>query len=152
METLLNSISADSTLSIHGKLYQVTGKAIYTTKSEPDSLYTKIFLEGHKVLVFIPDENLIYFGTDKGNIGDDFISKDTFIYQNETYKKTAEDQQIVTKIEFGDPRSVEGEVKFWDFENTEDETKLISLAVCKQSGERADVVADVINLSDIVIN
>ena len=149
---LLHSITAGSTISIMGRQFVPLACALYCAKKSPTSEYGKIFFESHYVVVISPDDELIYFGKNEGNLGNDRLNRETFEIGGETYTKTTEDVQHLSKIVFGDSKIVEGDMSFWDYEGKNDPTNIISLGLNDENGERADIVARTLGLSDINVN
>lgn len=150
-DRLISSITAKTMLSIFGRQIQPLAKVIYSTKCAPDNYYTKIFFASHYVLVISPSEELVYFGKNEGNIGDNLPGQKSFRYLGEIYKLVAQGDQRVLRVEFGDPDNIEREMRFWDYESEIDETKIISLGLNDATGERADIVAATMNTSDIMV-
>ena len=70
-------------------------------------------------------------------------------YEQEKYKKIAEDYQIVKELVFGSPLGTEGEVRFIDYECEDDDGKLISVGLIVRNSKRADIVAKTLELKDI---
>lgn len=151
MTNLIRAITKNSTVVVKGQPYKPIGKATYVTQSAPQTRYVKVFMEGHFALVISPDDNFMYFGRDLGNIGDGLPSTQEFTYTGETYKKTAEDYQIVISLNFGDPNLIEGEVVFWDFESVENPDHVISLGLVQRTKQRADIVAEVLREEDVSV-
>ena len=148
---LLESISQGTELCIKGNVYRPIAKVIYVALSSPDKIYGKVFFDDHEVLVICPDDRYICFGKDLGNIGNDLPGKSTITYLDKTFQLVVNDYQIVVSIEFGDPIHIEGEVNYWDYESVDDPTRTISLGTIQRTGERADVMGDILSLKDLVL-
>ena len=104
-------------------------------------------LSDDKVLVIIPDDELIYIGKVIENMRYEKISEDNIKYNNIVFKKTGEGHQFITKIEFGNEAEVEGKCKFTDYET---QNNIISLGVLTDKGNiRADVYADILCVEDV---
>lgn len=150
MRSLIEKIGPESRLVIGGTTFAVLGKSFFVTESNPGSRYAKIFCERHRVLLISPDDGLLYFGQDRGNLGDDLMTRDSFSYEEHLYKRVAADYQIVVEACFGDPLETEGEVHFVDFMDKA-ETGSISLGLVMRTQKRADVVAQRIDIDAIDI-
>jgi hypothetical protein len=142
--SLLEKIVESSTIKYLGQSYRVLGKAIYSTRNDPDSTYVKVLLENHHILVIVPDE-MAYFGVNKGCISEFDSFSDIIFYQGQKLTKVNHDYQVRLSLEFGSPTEVEGNVEFWDYEI--DDT-IISIAEIEGTKERADVVAKYIEFED----
>ncbi|GHU40027.1 hypothetical protein FACS1894190_06410 [Spirochaetia bacterium] len=149
MADFLKQIIEGSTIGYDGKKYKVLGKAVYTTKNDPLSIYAKILLENHHVLVIAPADNIAYFGKNVGELSEFSTFAQNVSYQGKEYSRKDSDYQIVLNLEFGSPIEVEGEVKFWDYE-VDDE--IISIAIVSMDKTRADVVAKYISFSDLTVS
>lgn len=147
---LIGEIKLNSCLKIKDKEYIVHSKTHYTTKSDANNYYVKIKLSDNKILLIIPDDNLICLGEVIENMKYEEIDENSIKFKNEIYKKVGSDYQLVKQIEFGNSTNTEGECEFIDYENING-NKTISLGVLKPSNERADVYADVIDIKDIKI-
>lgn len=148
MLNFLANINEGTILRILGKEYEVKAKVKYVTETETVNWYAKIQLNDHHVLVVAPFDDYMYFGFVGEPQPCGFPSPDHIIYEGKSYKKDAEDYQIVKEFVFGDFLSMEGEVRFADYSR---EDSLISLGLVVRTQERADVYATVINLSDVEI-
>jgi len=145
--SLLKKIVEGSSILYGDKSYQVLGKGTYSTRNDPDSTYAKILLEGHYVLVIVPDE-MIYFGINKGRLPEFDAFNDAVIYDGKQLKQVNHDYQIRLSVEFGSPTEVEGNVEFWDYE---DDDTIISVAETEGVRDRADVVAKYISFDDVTV-
>lgn len=143
----LSKIVEGSTIRYSGQSYRVLGKALYSTRNDPDSTYAKILLEDHCVLVIVPDE-MAYFGVNKGHISEFDSFNDFVVYQGQKLRQVNHDYQVRLSLEFGSPSEVEGNVEFWDYEI--DDT-IISIAEIEETKERADVVAKYIAFDDFEV-
>jgi hypothetical protein len=144
MEYLQDIIKKGTTLTIFGENYEVLSKTRYFSRGARDEFYYKISLSQGKVLIVFENATIIYFG-EKIDIKDsvDFDGADKITFQNEEFKKAADDYQFVDRIEFGDSKNSEPECRFIDYE-TED--KLLSLGLISYSNERSDVLMAKIDL------
>ena len=145
--SLAGKIVEGSVIKFSDTDYKVLGKATYSTRNEPDSIYIKVLLEGHHVLVIVPDE-MIYFGVNKGRIPEFDSYGETVNYQGKQFKQVNHDHQIRLDLEFGSRTEVEGNVEFWDYEEG---NIIISIAVNEWTHEREDVFAKYISFDDIVV-
>lgn len=148
MFELIEKIHEGSVLEINEQKYRVLAKVKYVTESESYNWYAKIQLENHFVLVVAPFDNYMYFGHVGTPYPCDFPAPNSIEYDGKTYSKDAEDYQIVKEFVFGDFLTMEGEVRYADFSCGD---SLISLGVIVRTQERADVYAEVIDLSDVNI-
>ena len=145
--SLLEKIVEGSTIKYSEQNYKVLGKAIYSTRNDPGSTYAKILLEGHYVLVIVPDE-MAYLGVNKGRIPEFDSFSDVVVYQGQKLQQVNHDYQVRLSLEFGSPSDVEDNVEFWDYEI--DDT-IISIAEVEGTKERADVVAKYIAFDDLEV-
>jgi hypothetical protein len=150
MKDFIKKIKESSTLTIHGQKCKPVAKVHYVTVDNPDNEYIKVFFERHFVLVVSPNDNYMYFGKDMGCVLEEYPTPDEFSYNGQSYNKIVMDYQIVNSIEFGNPAETEGEVEFIDYEG--EDNNLISIGKIARNGNRADVVANVIDLTDITIS
>lgn len=148
MFKLIEAIKENSKVRVDGKDYSVLAKVFYVTESETQKWYAKIQLENHYVLVISPYDDYMYFGYVGNAMECDFPSPETLEFENNIYKKDADDYQIVKQFVFGNCLTMEGEVRFSDYSY---EDRIISLGLLSRTGERADVYARVIELGDVEI-
>lgn len=146
---ILDRITDGCTISIANEKYKVLSKVLYVTQNEFQSVYAKMILEEHNILVISPQDEIAYFGKNVGTISEFNQCDEKVLYNGKSFEQINHDYQIVVEIEFGNPLDVEGEVEFWDYENDSD---IISVAVVSRSKERADVLAKYISFDDIVID
>ena len=150
MQNLVNQIKKDSKIIILGKEYLVKTKAWYSIEEDKDSTYIKCELSDNKVLVLIPDDDLIYIGEVIDNMQYERISENDIRFENRIFHKTGDGNQFIVNIEFGDETQVEGKCTFEDYEN---ENNIISLGILtEKENARADVFAEIVELKDIKIN
>ncbi|MDE6946083.1 MAG: hypothetical protein K2P14_02750 [Anaeroplasmataceae bacterium] len=148
MFKLIEKIKENSQIAIHGKNYGVLAKVFYITESETEKWYAKIQLENHYVLVISPYDDYMYFGYVGEAMDCDFPTPDTIEFEGSTYKKEADDYQMVKEFVFGDYLAMEGEVNFSDYSFGD---KIISLGLITRTGKRADVYAEVVEITDIEV-
>lgn len=148
MESLINNLKQNVRVIIKGEDYTVKTKTWYSIEEDNKTSYVKCELSGGKVLVIIPDDNLIYIGGVIENMNYKKISDDKIKYNDVLFNKTGEGHQFITNIEFGNKDEVEGKCIFEDYEY---EDNIISLGILTDKGVRADVYADVLGIEDIVI-
>jgi len=146
--SLLERITENSTIIYKGKKYKVLGKALYTTQNDPESVYVKMLLEGHHVLVVSPEDKMAYFGKNEGRLASFDSFGASIDFNGKKFEYVNRDYQMVLKIEFGFPLDIEGEVEYWDYEA---EDIIVSIAVVSRTKERADVVAEYITFDDIEV-
>ncbi len=148
MESLIDNLKQNGKLIIKGEDYTVKTKTYYSIEEDNTTSYVKCELSGSKVLVIIPDDNLIYIGSVIENMDYKKISEDKIKYNDVIFNKTGEGHQFITNIEFGNEDEVEGKCIFEDYEY---ENNIISLGILTDKGIRADVYADILGIEDIVI-
>lgn len=146
---ILDRITEGCTISIANAKYKVLSKVLYVTQNEPQSVYAKMILEDHNILVVSPQDEIAYFGKNEGTLPEFNQYGEKVSYNGKSFEQVNHDYQMVVGINFGNPLDVEGEVEFWDYENDSD---IISVAVVSRSKERADVVAKYISFEDFVIS
>ena len=59
---ILDRITEGCTISIANAKYKVLSKVLYVTQNEPQSVYAKMILEDHNILVVSPQDEIAYFG------------------------------------------------------------------------------------------
>lgn len=149
MKNMINKLKHNTRMIINGEEFIVKTKTWYSVEEDPTVSYVKCELSNNKVLVIIPEDDLIYIGNIIENMNYDRIAKDKIMYNNRLFVKTGEGHQFITKIEFGKEKEIEGKCIFEDFES---ENKIISLGILPEKDNiNADVYADIIKLSDIKI-
>lgn len=144
----LNKVVEGSNIVIDNLSYKVLGKTFYVTEKDCSETYAKILLNDHNVLVVSLTDGVAYFGKNKGRLVEFDGYPETVNYDGAKYEKVSHDYQIVTKIEFGSPLEVEGEVEYWDYEADD---KIISIAVVSRTKERADIVARYLSFDQILV-
>lgn len=147
--SILDRITEGCTISVANEKYKVLSKVLYVTQNEPQSVYAKMILDDHNILVVSPQDEIAYFGKNEGTLPEFNQYGEKVLYNGKSYEQVNHDYQIVVGIKFGNPLDVEGEVEFWDYENDRD---IISIAVVSRNKVRADVVARYISIDDIVIS
>ena len=147
MKNLIEKIKENSNLTIKNKNYQVKTKTWYSLEEDNEALYIKCELNNNKVLVIIPDDNLVYIGYVVENMNYIKTSETELEYNGKTYHKTGEGHQYIKNIEFGNINEVEGKCEFEDYESDDN---IISLGILTDKNNiRADVFAEIITLGDI---
>ena len=149
MEKVLN-LSQNQKISIKNEQFEVLSKTSYITATSSD-MYFKYILSGHKILVVIPTDNMIYLGKIVKEFENNQTFSDSIDYDNHTYFKVASDYQIVKCVEFGNPQDVEGEVLWADYLCEEIPETYISCAYVPKTNSRADIVGEIITADDISI-
>ena len=141
MQNLINQIKKDTKITILGKEYLVKTKTWYSIEEDKESTYIKCELSDNKVLVLIPDDDLIYIGEVIDNMQYERISENDIRFENRIFHKTGDGNQFILNIEFGDETQVEGKCTFEDYEN---ENNIISLGILtEKENARADVFAEI---------
>ena len=150
MENLISKLNKNTQIIVKGGEYIVKTKAWYSIEEDETTSYVKCELSNNKVLVIIPDDELIYIGRVIENMRYVKISEDTIKYNDKLFREAGEGHQFITKIEFGNEDEVEGKCIFEDYEF---ENNIISLGILPdKENVRADVYADILSIEDIEIN
>lgn len=149
MKKLINDLKENTILLIKNKEYLVRTKTWYSLEEDESASYIKCELSDNKVLVIIPDDNLIYIGEAFEDLNYERISNEQIKYKDIIFNKTGDGHQVITNIEFGKIQEVEGKCIFEDYESKE---KIISLGILTDRNNKiADVLADIISLDEIQI-
>ena len=150
MGKLISRLIENTQINVKGEEYIVKTKTWYSIEEDETTSYVKCELSNNKVLVIIPDDELIYIGRVIENMRYVKISEDTIKYNDKLFRKAGEGHQFITKIEFGNKDEVEGKCIFEDYES---ENNIISLGILPdKENVRADVYADILSIEDIEIN
>ena len=149
MKNLINMLNQNTQISIKGIKYIVKTKTWYSIEEDEKTSYIKCELNNDKVLVIIPDDELIYMGKVIKDMKYKRISENEIKYNNMTFYKTGEGHQFITNIEFGNENEVEGKCTFEDYEA---ENNIISLGILTERRNiKADVYADILSMEDIEV-
>lgn len=149
MENLITSLKPNVHIVIKGEEYIVRTKTWYSIEEDETASYIKCELSGNRMLVIIPDDELIYIGQVIENMQYERISSEVIQYENEKFTKTGDGHQFIKNIEFGNENEVEGKCIFEDYEG---ENHIISLGILPDKNNvRADVYADILEMEDINI-
>lgn len=149
MKNLIDKLNQDTKVIIKHEEYIVKTKTWYSIKEDEATSYIKCELNNNKVLVIIPDDELMYIGKVVENMNYERISENEIKYNNMIFTKTGEGHQFITKIEFGNENQVEGKCIFEDYEAV---NNIISLGILPDKGNaKADVYADILSIEDIEI-
>ena len=150
MKDLSNKLKTNINITIKEQEYIVKTKTWYSVEEDETVSYIKCELSNDKVLVIIPDDELIYIGKIIEDMKYERISEDKIKYNNRIFSKTGEGHQFIKNIEFGNENEVEGECTFEDYEEG---NNIISLGILTdKENKRADVYADILKVEDIVID
>ena len=150
MKNLISKLNKNTQIIVKGEEYIVKTKTKYSIEEDKTTSYVKCELSKNKVLVIIPEDELIYIGRIIENMIYEKISEDTIKYNDKLFRKAGEGHQFITKIEFGNKDEVEGKCIFEDYES---ENNIISLGILPdKENVRADVYADILSIEDIEIN
>ena len=145
MKDLINKLIENS--KIKDKEYIVKTKTWYSIEEDTTASYIKCELSDNKVLVIIPDDELLYIGSIIPDMNYERLSKEKIKYNDIEFNKTGDGHQFITKIEFGREDEVEGKCIFEDYES---DNNIISLGILPDKDNlKADVYADIIDLVDI---
>lgn len=147
MKDLINKLIENSKIKIKDKEYIVKTKTWYSIEEDTTASYIKCELSDNKVLVIIPDDELLYIGSILPDMNYERLSKEKIKYNDIEFNKTGDGHQFITKIEFGREDEVEGKCIFEDYES---DNNIISLGILPDKDNlKADVYADIIDLVDI---
>ena len=156
--TLNPSISTK--VSIFGQEKTIKAMSLLTSLNYQDTIgnYYKIVFSDDSILIVIPkDQQIQYSPGELGkieSISNNDIGQDTVSYNGNTFNLVNKnDYQFVLKKIVGGLLDMEGECKFSDYVNSEDENDCLSLGSISYDGRRADVNAKTLSINDInVIN
>ena len=149
MKNLINMLDQNTQINIKGTKYIVKTKTWYSIEEDKTTSYIKCELNNNKVLVIIPDDELIYIEKVIENMKYERISENEIKYNNMTFYKTGEGHQFITNIEFGNENEVEGKCTFEDYEA---ENNIISLGILTEKRDaKADIYADILSIEDIEV-
>lgn len=149
MEKLISRLNQNTKIIIKGEEYKMKTKTWYSIEEDKMASYIKCELSNDKVLVIIPDDELIYIGKVIENMKYERISEDKIKYNNVIFNKTGAGHQFITNIEFGNESQVEGKCIFEDYEA---ENNIISLGILPDKENiRADVYADILSIENIEV-
>lgn len=149
MQEMIKNINKGRSIFINEKNYIVNSKTWYSITEDNTVSYVKCELSDNKILVIIPEDNLIYIGEIIPNLEYKRISSEKILYKNNAFIKTGEGHQFIVKIEFGNKNDIEGNCIFEDYEF---ENNIISLGILPDKDNRkADVVAKILNIENIKI-
>ena len=116
MKELISKIKKETAISIKGVKYNVKTKTWYSIEEDKNAIYLKCELSNNKVLVIIPDDELIYIGEVIENMQYERISENEIKFENRIFHKTGDGNQFILNIEFGEKDQVEGKCNFEDYE------------------------------------
>lgn len=149
MKNLISKLNKNTQIIIKAEEYTVKTKTWYSIEEDRTSSYIKCELSNNKVLVIIPDDELIYIGRIIENMTYEKISENEIKYNDTLFNKTGEGHQFIKKIEFGNEDEVEGKCIFEDYES---ENNIISLGILPDKENlKADVYADILSKEDIEV-
>ena len=149
MKNLISKLNLNTKIKIKEEETMVKSKTWYSIEEDMTTSYVKCELSNNKVLVIIPDDELIYVGCVIGNMNYERLSDDSISYNNRIFNKTGAGHQVITKVEFGNDEEVEGKCIFEDYES---ENNIISLGILTDKESiKADVYAEILKLDDIII-
>lgn len=149
MYELIKAIKKESQIAIKNSTFLVKTKTWYSLEEDNNALYIKCELSKNKVLVIIPEDNLIYVGQVIKDLQYKRISNNRIEYKGIIFDKTGDGHQVIKNIEFGLESEIEGKCSFEDYES---DNNIISLGVLTDKNNiRADVLATIISLNDLKI-
>ena len=149
MNNLINNLNENTQIQINDEKSIIKTKTWYSIEEDTTVSYIKCELSNNKVLVIIPEDELIYIGNVIQNMNYERIAKNKILYKNKIFNKTGEGHQFIIKIEFGNEEEIEGNCIFEDYES---KNNIISLGILSDKKNiTADVYADILKLDDIKI-
>ena len=149
MKNLISSLNKNTQIQINNEKSTIKTKTWYSIEEDMTVSYVKCELSNNKVLVIIPDDELMYVGYVIENMNYERLSDDSISYNNRLFNKTGEGHQFITKVEFGSEEEVEGKCIFEDYESG---SNIISLGtLTDKENIKADVYAEILKLDDIKI-
>lgn len=149
MKNLIKKLTENKKILIKNKEYVIKTKTWYSIEEDESASYIKCELTENKVLVIIPDDELMYIGEVIENLKYERITDQQIKYENILFNKTGEGHQLITNIEFGRENEVEGKCIFEDYESEEN---IISLGILPDNGNKvADVFAVILSIEDVEI-
>ena len=114
MKRLIDKLIENKEIKVKEKSYLVKTKTWYSIKEDTNTSYIKCELSDNKVLVIIPEDNLMYIGEVIEDMKYEKLSEDAIIYNDIIFTKTGEGHQFITNVEFGNKNEVEGKCIFED--------------------------------------
>lgn len=147
----IENLLPDTKIDICGNQKSIKSAVQYSTYEEPFNIYYKLITDDHEILVISIIDAFCYIGKIIPQVTDGLPLDEIIIVNGEIYEKINQGYQIVNEIIFGNANEIEGEVFFIDFVS-KPKSKIISIAEVSRSKERADVLANLININDININ
>ena len=150
-EEIIKNINKSMDIYIRNEKYKVLSKTFYTTKDNQNISYIKCKLDKNKVLVIIPNDELVYIGEINNNLIYITLDDNHILFKDMKYRKVATGYQLVKNIEFGDDKDIEKECEFIDYES-EDGKNIISFAILKSNNEKADIIAEIIYVDNLKFN
>lgn len=140
---------------VKGNQVKLRGMAKFTSKNLYPDEYFKLSFEGGEAMVVIPSEEQIMFGKGLGalrEVGDEEIgTKEIIEFEGEAFTlDNIDDYQYCLEMLAGRPGlDIEGECKFSDYVGKENDSNLLSLGFLSDSGERADVFMETIEVDAV---
>lgn len=149
MKNLIMSLKPNVRIIVKGKEYIVNTKTWYSIEEDEKATYIKCELSDNRMLVIIPDDELIYIGQVIENMQYERVSSEVIKYKNMEFTKTGDGHQFIKKVEFGNKNEVEGKCIFEDYES---ENNIISLGILPDKDNvKADVYAEILEMEEINI-
>jgi hypothetical protein len=154
IKTLISNLRVTKSVTISGAVKLVIGMARYATLNNPESEYVKVSFSDGSGMYFPVDEDIAFVYSKKldsiEGINIETIGTDESIMLNDhTYKLVnGNDYQYVKEFYLGTILELEGEVRFSDYEDSDG--NVLSLGITVVDGKRADVLATLIEISELV--
>ena len=95
MENLINNLKQNGAIIIKGKEYIVKTKTWYSIEEDETASYIKCELSDNRMLVVIPDDELVYIGQVIENMQYKRISDTVIQYEDMEFTKTGDGHQFI---------------------------------------------------------
>jgi len=120
--------------------------------------YLKISFSDHSAMVLVPDEESVGY-SQLGEMGqaegleDEDLGKEKLVFRGVEYKLDGEKQyQYAVQVYAGEPgKDIEGECRFWDYTSV-DGKLMLSVGHLMDTGKRADVLVEKIDIAQVEVN
>jgi hypothetical protein len=157
LRKLLDNPSTQTTLRIEGQEKKIKGMARFTTSNLKGQEYFKLNLKDSTAMVISPSTQEIFVGSSLGHltqISDDEIGiKEDITYNNHLYHlDNKDDYQYCLQVYVGNPgKDIEGECRFSDYISNQDGVFMLSLGWLMDTGNRADVAAQLVDTAEVQV-
>lgn len=152
---LLTTPSSHTTITVKGNPKRILGMSRYASKNMPKGEYLKIVFVDHSLMVILLADQEIYYADqpigELETINDEQIGVLSSIkYLNQEFELiNKHDYQYVIHKYVGGLEDIEGECSFSDYAPKDGTKSMLSLGIISQTGKRADVYCEQIDLVDM---